>query len=252
MEPHHDDTHLCDGDGRMAGAGAGAGSDTSVSYQAKRGPGQGKHIVFLTRRRGVSKRRGAADAGEDPQPAPRLQVHRPLLCRSGRHDQSEEWKVAIRCRGDRFRRCDRHAAALPCLARRGHGAIREAPVSRQADRRAADEYPRLQRIPEGSPWESWNYNNEGGFGKRVLGETWLTHWGKHKSRRRAARSSRRNARTRCCAASPTLRRHGRLRGLSARGCDDSGSRCRAQRDDGRRGACRLPEARARPTKSSRA
>src|SRR3954453_9311530 len=36
-------------------------------------------------------------------------------------------------------------------------------------------------FPKGSPWESWNYNNDGGFGKRVLGETWLTHWGKNKS-----------------------------------------------------------------------
>ena len=35
-------------------------------------------------------------------------------------------------------------------------------------------------LPKGSPWETWNYNNQGGFGKRVLGETWLTHWGKHK------------------------------------------------------------------------
>jgi hypothetical protein len=35
-------------------------------------------------------------------------------------------------------------------------------------------------FPKGSPWESWNYNNQGGFGKRVLGETWLTHWGRHK------------------------------------------------------------------------
>src|SRR4029453_10474960 len=25
-----------------------------------------------------------------------------------------------------------------------------------------------------------NWNNQGGFGKRVLGETWLTHWGRHK------------------------------------------------------------------------
>jgi hypothetical protein len=35
-------------------------------------------------------------------------------------------------------------------------------------------------IPQGSPWESWNYNNQGGFGKRVLGETWVSHWGRHK------------------------------------------------------------------------
>jgi hypothetical protein len=36
-------------------------------------------------------------------------------------------------------------------------------------------------FPKGSPWETWNYNNDGGFGKRVLGETWLTHWGRHKA-----------------------------------------------------------------------
>ena len=35
-------------------------------------------------------------------------------------------------------------------------------------------------FPEGSPWRSWNYNNQGGFGRRVLGETWVTHWGRHK------------------------------------------------------------------------
>ena len=35
-------------------------------------------------------------------------------------------------------------------------------------------------LPEGGRWETWNCNNQGGFGKRVLGETWLTHWGRHK------------------------------------------------------------------------
>jgi putative heme-binding domain-containing protein len=34
--------------------------------------------------------------------------------------------------------------------------------------------------PKGSPWEAWNYNNRGGWGRRVLGETWVSHWGKHK------------------------------------------------------------------------
>ncbi|HSH92799.1 MAG TPA: HEAT repeat domain-containing protein, partial [Roseimicrobium sp.] len=33
---------------------------------------------------------------------------------------------------------------------------------------------------KGSPYEKWNFNNKGGFGKEVLGETWVTHWGKHK------------------------------------------------------------------------
>ena len=33
---------------------------------------------------------------------------------------------------------------------------------------------------KGSPWEKWNYGNKGGFGKQVLGETWISHWGNHK------------------------------------------------------------------------
>ncbi len=32
-----------------------------------------------------------------------------------------------------------------------------------------------------SKWADWSWNHpSGGFGKKVLGETWLTHWGKHK------------------------------------------------------------------------
>lgn len=35
-------------------------------------------------------------------------------------------------------------------------------------------------IPRESRFAKWNYNNKGGFGKQVLGETWVTHWGVHK------------------------------------------------------------------------
>ena len=35
-------------------------------------------------------------------------------------------------------------------------------------------------IPKESPFAKWNYGNKGGFGKQVLGETWVTHWGRHK------------------------------------------------------------------------
>jgi hypothetical protein len=35
-------------------------------------------------------------------------------------------------------------------------------------------------FPAESHWASWNYNNQGGFGKAVLGETWVNHWGRHK------------------------------------------------------------------------
>ncbi|MBI5802617.1 MAG: ThuA domain-containing protein [Verrucomicrobia bacterium] len=30
------------------------------------------------------------------------------------------------------------------------------------------------------PFEKWNFGKNGGFGKQVLGETWVSHWGRHK------------------------------------------------------------------------
>lgn len=34
-------------------------------------------------------------------------------------------------------------------------------------------------FPKDSQWTTWSWNNEGGFGKKVLGETWVSHWGSH-------------------------------------------------------------------------
>lgn len=34
-------------------------------------------------------------------------------------------------------------------------------------------------FPKDSPWTEWSWNNQGGFGKKVLGETWVSHWGAH-------------------------------------------------------------------------
>lgn len=34
-------------------------------------------------------------------------------------------------------------------------------------------------FPKDSPWSTWSYNNAGGFGKKFLGESWVTHWGHH-------------------------------------------------------------------------
>ncbi|MEP2775950.1 MAG: ThuA domain-containing protein [Luteolibacter sp.] len=37
------------------------------------------------------------------------------------------------------------------------------------------------KFPKGSPWEEWSFNSKtGGFGRTVLGETWISHWGHHK------------------------------------------------------------------------
>ncbi|MBC7979394.1 MAG: hypothetical protein H7Y36_02410 [Armatimonadetes bacterium] len=36
-------------------------------------------------------------------------------------------------------------------------------------------------FPKESAWAEWSWNHEsGGFGKKVLGETWISHWGSHK------------------------------------------------------------------------
>ena len=39
-------------------------------------------------------------------------------------------------------------------------------------------------FPAGSTWSKYTWTSKepwaGGFGKQVLGETWVTHWGKHK------------------------------------------------------------------------
>jgi hypothetical protein len=36
-------------------------------------------------------------------------------------------------------------------------------------------------IPKDSAYASWNWGNAGGFGRKILGETWVSHWGSHKS-----------------------------------------------------------------------
>ena len=35
-------------------------------------------------------------------------------------------------------------------------------------------------IPKESPYADWNWNKAGGFGRKILGETWVSHWGSHK------------------------------------------------------------------------
>ena len=35
-------------------------------------------------------------------------------------------------------------------------------------------------IPKDSAYAGYSFNNKGGFGKNVLGETWVSHWGNHK------------------------------------------------------------------------
>ena len=162
-------------------------------------------------------------------------------------------EVPVEPRRARHGGCHRDAAALPRLARRGHGALRQAAASRQRpSSRCARARTHSTGSPKGGPWETWNYNNQGGFGKRVLGETWLTHWGRHKVEATRGVIEPASADTRSCAASrissatPTctkpIRRPTR-RSSSAAWC------CRRWRRTPRR---RTTRRRARPTNSSKA
>ena len=226
---------------------------TSVTYAAKAGPGQGKHVVFLTgdeEYRGeeglpmlakvLSQRHGfkstvlfAVDPDGTINPK-----NTKSLSNSAALDSADAIVMLLRFRtwpDEDMVRFEKYLkAGKPIVALR---------TSTHA----------FNGFPKGGAWETWNYNNQGGFGKRVLGETWLTHWGRHKveATRGAIEPAQRKAIPLLRGISGNLRRHGRLRSVSARGRDDSRSRIVFRRCCGC--ACRPITARPdRPTKSSRA
>jgi hypothetical protein len=69
------------------------------------------------------------------------------------------------------------------LARRGHEAF-VAAFKRGVPIVALRTSTHAFNFPANSPWAKYSWNARpawpGGFGKHVLGETWLTHWGRHK------------------------------------------------------------------------
>ena len=152
----------------------------SVSYPAKDGPGRGRHIVFLTgdeEYRGeeglpmlakiLSQRHGfkstvlfSLDPDGTINPKNVKSISDPAAL-----DSADAIVMLLRFRNwpdEDMARFEKYLnSGKPIVALR---------TSTHA----------FNGFPKGSPWESWNYNNQGGFGKRVLGETWLTHWGNHK------------------------------------------------------------------------
>lgn len=154
--------------------------DMSVSYAARPGAGQGRHVVFLAGDEEYRSEEGL------PMLAKILSQRHGFKCtvlfsvdpdgtinpKNGRSlsdpatlDTADAIVMLLRFRAwpdEVMARFDRLLqAGKPIVALR---------TSTHA----------FSGFPKGSPWESWNYNNQGGFGKRVLGETWLTHWGRHK------------------------------------------------------------------------
>jgi hypothetical protein len=155
-------------------------ADTSVTYSPKAGPGQGRHVVFLTGdeeyrseealpmlAKILSQRHGfkttvlfSVDPDGTINPKNGKSLSNPQVL-----DSADAIVMSLRFRAwpdeDMARFDKRLRAGVPIVALR---------TSTHA----------FSGFPKGSPWEAWNYNNAGGFGKRMLGETWLTHWGKHK------------------------------------------------------------------------
>jgi hypothetical protein len=92
-------------------------------------------------------------------------------------------------------------------------------------------------------------NNEGSykdfndFGKRVLGEQWVSHWGSHKKEATSGVIEARRRTTRSCAAWPTSSARPTSTRPPARRREDPAPRAGAQRDESRRRAGGLQEER---------
>ena len=155
-------------------------ADTHVTYEARPGPGKGRHVVFLSgdeEYRGeeglpmlakiLSQRHGFKCTvlfAVDPDGTINPKATR-SLSNAAALDSADAIVMLLRFRAwpdeDMARFDKRLRAGVPIVALR---------TSTHA----------FNGLAKGGPWETWNYNNQGGFGKRVLGETWLTHWGRHK------------------------------------------------------------------------
>jgi hypothetical protein len=152
----------------------------SVTYQGGNGPGQGKHIVWLTGdeeyrseealpmlAKIASQRHGFrstvlfpldADGTINPK-------NTRSLSDSAALDSADLVVMMLRFRQwpdadmTRFERALNRGVPIVAIRTSTHP---------------------FNGFPAGSPWAKWNYNNQGGFGRQVVGETWVTHWGRHK------------------------------------------------------------------------
>jgi hypothetical protein len=155
-------------------------AETSVTYAAKPGAGQGRHVVLLAGdeeyrseealpmlAKILSQRHGfkctvlfSVDADGTINPKATKSLSNPAAL-----DSADLVIMSLRFRAWP----DEDMARFDKLLRAGKPII--------ALRTSTHAFNGLAK---GGPWESWNYNSQGGFGKRVLGETWVTHWGRHK------------------------------------------------------------------------
>lgn len=157
---------------------ASAAEQTWVTYEPKAGPGKGKHIVFLSGdeeyrseeglpqlAKILSQRHGfkctvlfSVDADGIINPEAGGSLSNPAAL-----DSADAIVMLLR-----FRHWDDDAnKRFEAAVNRGVPLI--------ALRTSTHAFNGLK-----GPYEKWNHGNKGGFGKQVLGETWVTHWGRHK------------------------------------------------------------------------
>ena len=155
-------------------------ADSHVTYAAKAGPGQGRHVVLLAGdeeyrseealpmlAKILSQRHGFKCTvlfSVDPDGTINPKATRSLSNPSAL-DSADAIVMSLRFRAWP----DEDMARLDKLLQAGKPIV--------ALRTSTHAF---NGFPKDSPWASWNHNNQGGFGKRVLGETWVTHWGRHK------------------------------------------------------------------------
>ena len=164
----------------LLGMQAVAPAETSVSYPVKAGAGQGRHIVFVAGdeeyrseealpmlAKILSQRHGFRCTvlfSVDPDGTINPKSSK-SLSDSAALDTADAVVMSLRFRAwpdedmTRFEKLLRDGKPIVALRTSTHA---------------------FNGFAKGSRWESWNYDSQGGFGKRVLGETWLNHWGKHK------------------------------------------------------------------------
>ena len=151
-----------------------------ISYEPKAGPGAGKHVVFL--------------AGDEEY---RSEEGLPMLAKILSQRHGFKASVLFSVNPDGTINPDNQKSLTGSEALDSADAIvmllRFRNWPEDVTRRFQNAFERgvpiialrtsthaFNGYPQGSPWEGWNYNRGGGFGKKVLGETWVTHWGDHK------------------------------------------------------------------------
>jgi hypothetical protein len=166
--------------GMLSGLTSEVGAMDHLKFEGKEGPGLGKHVVLLAGdeeyrseeglpmlARILSERHGFRttvcfslnEKGEiDPKAGGSLSHPEAL-------DEADAIVMLLRFRHWSDETTERFEAAMK----------RGVPVIALRTSTHAFNYPKEGR------WGSWTWNSAGGgWGRKVLGETWVSHWGKHK------------------------------------------------------------------------